>query len=288
MNKKIAFIGATGMLGLPVAKKLIENGYEVTALVRDKIRAHKILPPNITLVEGDIQNKYDIQKLFLQADQVYLNLNLKQDEKRNEFHAEADGLKNIIEAAKANNIKRIIIISSLVMNYQKMNNFNWWVFDLKQKAIELIKQSGIPYTIFYPSTFMENFLTTYRQGNKILLAGTSKFKMYFISADDYGQQVVNSFNLLSVKNKEYVVQGPEAFTAKEAAKVFKQFHTKEKLSISWVPLGLLKFIGIFSQKINYGAKIVEALNNYPEKFEAEQTWKELGTPITTLKDFAQL
>ncbi len=33
--------------------------------------------------------------------------------------------------------------------------------------------------------------------------------------------------------------------------------------------------------------IIEALNNYPEKFEAQSTWNELGKPSITLKDFAQ-
>ncbi len=33
--KKIAMIGATGMLGIPVAIALLEAGFEVTALVRN-------------------------------------------------------------------------------------------------------------------------------------------------------------------------------------------------------------------------------------------------------------
>ncbi|GCC49884.1 hypothetical protein SanaruYs_00980 [Chryseotalea sanaruensis] len=67
-----------------------------------------------------------------------------------------------MQFAKQKKIKRIGFISSPIMNYQGMNNFNWWVFDVKRKAVDMVKQSGIPYTIFYPSTFMDNFnlLTT--------------------------------------------------------------------------------------------------------------------------------
>jgi len=36
---KIAFIGATGMLGQPVAKMLLEEGFQVRALVRDLDKA---------------------------------------------------------------------------------------------------------------------------------------------------------------------------------------------------------------------------------------------------------
>ena len=174
------------------------------------------------------------------------------------------------------------------MNYQGINKFNWWVFDLKRKAVNMIKESGIAYTIFYPSTFMDNFNHTYRRGNRILLAGESKHKMYFISASDYAEQVVRSYQQYTNENKEFIIQGPEAYTADEAAVIFQQNYTKEKLSISKAPLGLLKFLSNFSQSINYGAHIIEALNNYPEKFEAEKTWEALGKPTTLLKDFARL
>jgi hypothetical protein len=46
-------------------------------------------------------------------------------------------------------------------------------------------------------------------------------------------------------------------------------------------------MGLFSNKFSYGAKIVEALNNYPEKFESEKTWEELGKPETKFIDYIQ-
>lgn len=284
--KKIAVIGATGMLGAPVTRQLMKAGFDVTALVRDPTSAAKKLPPGIQLKQGDIQDTTSIINFLKDNEGLYISLNLKRNERPNEFHAETDGLKNIIEAAKVTGINRIGFISSLVMNYQGMNGFNWWVFKVKKEAVNLLKSSGIPYCIFYPSTFMENFLSTYRMGNRVLLAGTSYQKMYFISAIDFGKQVASSFQFPFTENREYAIQGPEAYTADEAAKLFIQNHSQTKLSISHAPLGMLKFIGKFSRTINYGANIIEALNNYPERFDAEQTWKELGKPIITLQDFA--
>lgn len=51
------------------------------------------------------------------------------------------------------------------------------------------------------------------------------------------------------------------------------------------PVGLLKFFGKFTNKFNYGANIIEALNNYPEKFEAEKTWQDLGKPQVKFIDY---
>lgn len=47
-------------------------------------------------------------------------------------------------------------------------------------------------------------------------------------------------------------------------------------------------MGRFLRPVRYGAKIVEALNDYPEQFGAEQAWKELGQPEITLREFATL
>ena len=287
MRKNIAIIGATGMIGRPVSTELVRAGFNVTALLRTQPAAEKKLPAEIKLVTGDIRNAGDLLTVMNGQDFLYVNLNLKQNEKKNDWHAETDGLKNIIAAARQTKIKRIAFISSLVMRYQGMNNFNWWVFDMKQQAINLIRSSGIPFTIFYPSAFMENFNSNYRQGNKVMLAGESKAKMYFISGVDFGKQVAKCFDNETGQNKEYDVQGLEAFTSEEASYEFVRHYKKEQLKISKAPLGLLKFLGMFSQKMNYVSHIIDALNNYSEPFTADQTWNDLGKPAITLKDFAE-
>lgn len=285
MITKIAIIGATGMLGKPVTRALAQNGFQIIALVRDRLKAN--LPEGVTKIEGDVSNIKVLERLLTDQDAVYINLSIKPDEKETEFHTEAEGLRNILTVAKVKNIKRIVYLSSLVMRYQGMNGFRWWAFDIKQQAVKMIKESGIPYTIFYPSNFMDNFHTTYRRGNRILLSGNSAHQMWWISADDYAKQVVASLKTSVAENKDYVVQGPEPFTADEAAQEFVNSYQHAKLSISKAPLGLLKFLGKFSPKINYGYHIIEALNNYPEQFDAEETWKDLGRPSTTLRLFAK-
>ncbi|HYG19692.1 MAG TPA: NAD(P)H-binding protein [Ohtaekwangia sp.] len=285
MALKIAFIGATGMVGRPVAKELAYAGMEVTALVRDPLRA-KDLSSAIALMPGDLRHAEDLDRLFMGKDAVYLNLNLDMSAGKNSYHNEREGLDTIIRAAQKRNLKRIALVSSLVMNYQGMNGFNWWVFDMKRQAVEKIRASGIPYTIFYPSTFMENFENNYRRGKKIMLAGTSHHRMYFIAGEDYGKQVSRSFQILNDENREYVIQGPEGFTAEEAAAEYIRHYPDEPLSIARAPAGMLQFLGYFNQRMRYGYHIVTALNNYPEKFESQTTWDELGKPSITLRRFA--
>jgi uncharacterized protein YbjT (DUF2867 family) len=284
--KTIGVIGSTGLIGKPVTQCLVNAGFTVHALVRTPQQAKRILPPDVKIIRGDIKNRNDLHAFIKGLDALYLNLNLKQHERKNDWHAEQDGLANILEVSKHYPLKRIGFISSLVMNYQGMNGFTWWVFDIKKKAVQRIKESGIPYTIFYPSTFMDNFLSTYRMSNLVIVPGKSRHKMYFISASDYGDQVAQAFRQSDDKNKEYVIQGQEGFTAGEAATVFCKHYTKVRLTIVRPPAGLLRFFSKLSSVAHYGYSIVEALNNYPEQFAAKETWKDLGEPRLTLAEFA--
>ena len=67
---------------------------------------------------------------------------------------------------------------------------------------------------------------------------------------------------------------------------YRVWEKKEKLSIMTAPLGVMRFLANFSTTVSYGVHIVEALTSYPEKFESEATWKELGKPTVTLEQFA--
>ncbi len=284
--KKIVVFGSTGMLGKPVTKALIEAGFEVNVMVRNEQQAARLFPGAKT-IKGDLKNEADVEKAIRGQDGVFLSLSILQTEKESDWHTELQGIESIVAVAKRMGIKRIGYLSSLVHLYQGMNGFDWWVFRIKQEAVRKIKDSGIPYTIFYPSTFMESIFYQSRQGNMIALGGTSEYPMYYIAADDYARQVATSFQILKDENKEYVVQGTEAFTQDTAAKLFVKYYTKEKLFTVWAPMFMMKMMGAFSQKFNYGYHIVTALNKYPEKFDAANTWAELGKPTITLKQFAE-
>lgn len=285
--KKILIIGSTGLLGKPVTNALLAADFEITLLVRNKKFAEKLFP-KAKIIEGDLINRADIEKAMQGQDAIFLSLSVKQTEKESEFHTESEGLDLIINVAKSLNISRIAYLSSLVHLYQGMNGFDWWVFRIKHEAVRKIKKSGIAYTIFYPSAFMESIFYQSKQGSMIALGGKSEYPLYYVAAEDYARQVVNSFKVLTNESRDFVVQGLEAFTQDEAAKTFIKYYKKEKLRTMSAPMFVMKMMGVLSRKFDYGYHIVEALNKYPEKFEAQETWDLLGKPSITLKDFAEI
>jgi len=281
--QKILFIGASGMLGKPVALELLRAGFPVTLLARDVEKMQKLFPKT-SVVKGDVFDITSLEASMAGQEIIYLNLSVAQSSKKNEPQPEREGVNNIIEAAKKASVKRIVYLSSLIKNYEGMNGFSWWAFQIKHEAVNAIKKSGLNYSIFYPSTFMECLDKQMLQGTRIMLAGKSEAPMWFIAGKDYGVQVAWAMKKAGENNQEYAVQGLEPFTSDEAAKVFIE-NTKSKIKIMRAPLAPLKYIGIFNQRMNYAYHICEALNKYPEKFESENTWNDLGKPSTTLAEY---
>jgi nucleoside-diphosphate-sugar epimerase len=282
--QKILFIGASGMLGKPVALELYRASFPVSLFGRDVEKLQKLFP-NSTVFKGDVFDVASLEAAMKGHEIVYTNLSVAQSSKKNEKQPEREGVENIIAVAKKSGVKRIACISSLIKNYQGMNNFNWWAFELKQAAVNAIKKSGLNYSIFYPSTFMESLDKQMLQGTRLMLAGRSEAPMWFIAAKDYGIQVAWAMKKAGDSNQEYIVQGLEPFTFDEAAKVFCNNY-KSPVKIMKAPLTPIKYLGFLNQRMNYTYHICEALNKYPEKFESENTWNDLGKPSTTLADYA--
>lgn len=243
--------------------------------------------PQQNIVYGDLADKQSIITALKNQTEVYISLHINFKTSKKGFLCETDGLINLLEAAKINQIKRISYLSSTIKNFQTKSCSTWWVFAAKQKAVQLIKGSGIPYTIFYPSCFMDS-LERNRQlagGANLNIFGKSNQKLHWISAKDYAQQVIKALELLTDENREYQIQGAEAYTYKEAVELFANNYQAKKINIIQVPLGMLRLLGCFSAKMNYVYHLSEAINKYPQKFNAQFTWDELGKPSETLAEF---
>lgn len=285
MSKKITVIGATGMIGKPVTKELIKAGFEVTAFVRSIDKEKHIFPSGVTFFEGDLKSKSSISEAIKDADAVYISISASPSNKEGEFNPEKEGIENIVSALQGSSVKQVGYLSSfLARNYTG----NWWVMNAKKQAINKIKNSGIPYTIFYPSNFMENFNGGMRDGNKINIIGTSNEKSRWIAASDFGKQAAKAFETEKALNREYAVQGLESLTTEEASKIYIENHTKDKLKIAKLPMGMAKFLSLFIKSLKFAVPLIDVMNKNKETFEAQKTWDELGKPTITLSQYAKM
>lgn len=282
--RKILVLGASGLLAKPVVKELLHAGFDVTVAGRSAEKLKSIFP-GVKVIAANAFSKDELVTAMRGQEIVYINFSVEQNSKKSDPQPEREGVTNVVEAAKLVGVKRLAYLSSLVQNYEGMNGYRWWAFQIKHDAVKKIKDSGIPYTIFYPSTFMETIPGNMIRGNKLMFAKGSVAKMWFIAASDYGKQVAKALNTTETQNQEYLVQGLTGYNWDEAAEIFIR-HYPKPLKPMQAPVTLVKLFGYFNQKANYGWHIMEALNKYPEQFGSSRTWDELGKPSVTLAEFA--
>ena len=160
----------------------------------------------------------------------------------------------------------------------------WWVLDVWRSAIARIKGSGIPYTIFYPTNFMETLPQRHMLGRTFVMTGWSRKRNWWITGSDFGRQVARSFALPEAANREYAVQGPEPVSYSEAARRFALAVEKRRLTL---PLFFVHVAGIVSPSMRFNGRIMRTVLRYPETLRAEETWRDLGRPSTTIEEFAR-
>jgi len=107
MKKKIALFGASGRTGQHFLDLALERGFEVKALVRNP----KSISQNNSKLEvfiGDVLNIDNVRQVIEGADIV---VSLFGHVKGSPEWLQTDGTKNIVQAMKEKNVKRIISLS---------------------------------------------------------------------------------------------------------------------------------------------------------------------------------
>jgi len=139
----ILLIGATGFLGPPVLKKLLETGYEMSCLIRtdsdrtDLLDTAKSAGKEILFSCGTLRSSDSIISALKKADSVIYMVDLEH----------TDLLENFLEAASRSGIKRAVFISSTTVLIPQDSR----VKNQKINSEKLIKSSELDYTILRPT-----------------------------------------------------------------------------------------------------------------------------------------
>lgn len=280
--RSIAVIGATGMLGQPVVRALLQAEFAVTALVRNPDAARGVLPAGVRLIAADVGDEESLQRALQGHDGLYLNLSIAPGARPGDFHTEAQGLEHILNAARAAGIKRIGYLSALIHDADD----DWWVLKVWRRALQRIKDSGIPYTIFHAGNVMETLAQRHRVGGVLVMTGASHGGHYWIAGADLGRQVARAFARDDAANRAYVVQGPEPVSYADALKRYARARGNGERVIG-VPLWPIRALGVVSRPMRFNARMMRTVLRYPEVFKAGPAWDELGRPQTTIEDFAK-
>lgn len=155
---KLLIIGGTGGTGKELIKQALEQGYNVTALVRNPEKV-KITHQNLTLIKGDVLDFDKIQEVVAGQDAVLSALGHKRFFIKTNILSE--GTRNIIHAMEKHKVNRFICVTSLGINDSRFKlGLYYTLFVIpfiiffyfldKAKQEKLIRSSSLNWTIVRP------------------------------------------------------------------------------------------------------------------------------------------
>ncbi|HEX8235543.1 MAG TPA: complex I NDUFA9 subunit family protein [Abditibacteriaceae bacterium] len=146
----IFLTGATGFIGSHLARHLGDAGVPLRVLVREHSRGKKQLEgvPGIEFATGDVLQPESLREGVQDCDTIIHLVGIIKETKQNSFHeAHVEATRNVLAAAKQNGIKRYIHMSALGTRAHTASQYH----RTKWQAEELVRASGLNWTIFRPS-----------------------------------------------------------------------------------------------------------------------------------------
>ena len=242
MNKilkdTVAISGSTGFVGRNLIKFFKENNIHHVSIEREYFQRKN--PPLIS-------------KCFCLVHLVGIGIETNEKDFQ-EINVEIS--KRAIDICKKSKIKKIIYLSGLGVSKKSTSDY----FISKLKAEEIIKNSGLNYTIFRPSYIIgkRDYLTKnikkQIRKKKILIPGSGDYILQPISINDVCKVVSVALESKNFENKIIDLVGPETISFK---KFVKNSISQSNIVLENVPLKQLHDHALNDKTFPYG---IEDLN----------------------------
>ena len=127
MPSTVALTGASGFIGQAIAKQLSQAGLKVRGLVRTKTQIPELKHPNITLVNGNLNNLESLHRLVQNCSTLINCAGSISGRRKEDFlKTNIEGVSNILSACRSQSFPpRIIQISSLAAREPSLSSYAW-------------------------------------------------------------------------------------------------------------------------------------------------------------------
>lgn len=218
----ILLTGASGFVGRQILQKLLHEGQQVRALVRKK----EGIPPHdhLEIVEGDVTRPETLKDVARGVSAVIHLVGILAESHEGVFHkVHVEGTANILAAAKEAGATRFIHMSAAGTREYAVSEYH----RTKWEAEELVRQSGLSWTILRPSLIyglngeltrllfaMNRFPLKYILLDTIPCIGDGKTILRPIPVDDVATAFVRSIGNDKTIGQTFELGGP-AITFRE-------------------------------------------------------------------------
>jgi len=288
----ILVVGATGSLGRLVTQKLLKRGESVRALTRDRSKADDLKARGAQIILGDLRDPESLQFAVRGARGVVAAAHSILGRGSDASQVVDDlGHRALIDAAKEAGVEHFVYTS--IQGAAPDHPVDFW--RTKARIERYLEESGLRYTIFRPTAFMEIHAweligKSVATGKRVILFGPGKNPRNFIAADDVANAVALGLRIPELRGRTIEIGGPENLTAKEVVATFEKV-TGKKAKVSSVPLPVLRTMSRVMKRLHPGvARMMRAgvVNETTDQtFDASVLRTRLPIGFTTLADWAR-
>ncbi len=237
MTGKILVTGATGFTGGHLARRLVADGEDVRALVRDVSRAQDLERLGIELIEGDLTDRQRCEQATEGVDLVYHIAALFRPEnvtREDMFNTNLEGTRHMLDAAIKNGVSRFVHCSTIGVHgdvkvmpgieespYRPGDYYQESKTEGEILAIEYMEKGKLPISIFRPGGIYGpgdmRFLKLFKsiKNGTFIMFGSGKIMYQIVYIDD----LIDGIILCGIKDEAlgeiFILTGAHPTTLKQ-------------------------------------------------------------------------
>lgn len=312
----ILVVGATGQLGTAIIRRLVLANQPVRAFVRQGSNYQHLQVPGVEIAFGDLRDAASVDAACKGVDVVLATATTILPQGSYSFKSvDGDGYQSLIDASKKHNVKQFVLISvPMTPEDKKVPAFNY-----RRITEERLKKSGLNYTIFQASLFMDCWFafigstipargseaaTIQRQfwflkmfmgivGNLIegknmaLIAGSANTRHAFVAMDNVADFMVKSINHPKAQKAVFQIGGPEVLTWEQVVSIYGSVLGR-KIKPIYAPNGVFRAARLLFAPFSEGASDILGLNwlvGYDTPYDMRELASTFGVKLTSAEQF---
>ncbi len=249
--------GGTGFVGMNLIRELLSGPRPVRCLVRDPRKAEPLRKAGCELVRGDVTDLSTVlHALTPEVDTViHLVGILMQSASATFRETHVMGTRNVVAACRGRGVKRYLHMSALGTRMNAASEYH----RTKWEAEEIVRSSGLAYTIFRPSVIFgkeDRFTNTLARAIKlspvVMMPGNGRNLMQPVFIKDVVAAFVRSMEMDAARGRVFELGGPEAMTFDSLIDAITRCLGRRRLKVH-LPMSLMRL----------GASLLEAALSRP-------------------------